>query len=234
MINLKVGDIDCKIPSAWNEITLADYSKIYGIIKANEFVEPKVENEFPSDEESKALESERALHNVKTNRKVFAEMTGIDEQTINRVDGNEMAETLLLMTNFLNGDVERMEIKDGVANSFKYKGKKYFFPIAEMKDSTFGDFIEAAQLDMLAQQNEAGKFGVMAEQMAILCREQGEDYDEKIVIKKTKLFQGLTMDVVWNFVFFLKKQISLFKTNIPTSLRMETEMITDTQQSILK
>ena len=234
MINLKVGYIDCKIPNAWNEISLADYSKLYAIIKENEFVEPNVDNEFPSDEETNAIDSERALHNVKTNRKVFAEMTGIDEQTINRVDGNEMAETLLLMTNFLNSDVDRIEVEENTNHSFKFNNKKYFFPIAEMKDSTFGDFIEAAQLDMLAQQNKAGKFGVIAEQMAILCREVGEEYDEKIVMKKTKLFQGLTMNVVWNFVFFLNRQISLFKKNIPTSLKMANETTTDTRQSIGK
>lgn len=232
MINLVVGEIECKIPSQWNEITLKEYSKIYSIIKNNEFIEPNEDQQLTKDFDLKELNASRNLHNIKVNRKVFSEFTGIDEATINLVDGNEMSETLTLMTNFLNQDVEEMAVEDGVKNSFKYKDKQYFFPIAEMKNSTFGDFIEAAQLDMLAEKHESGKFGVIAEQMAILCREQNEVYDEQLVMKKTKMFENLTMEKVWGFIFFLNKQISTYKKNIQTFSNPEIEMITDTQQTI--
>tara|TARA_R110000803_G_scaffold1191_4_gene3862 strand:- start:278 stop:982 length:705 start_codon:yes stop_codon:yes gene_type:complete len=232
MINLVVGEIECKIPSQWNEITLKEYSKIYSIIKNNEFIEPNEDQQLTKDFDLKELNASRNLHNIKVNRKVFSEFTGIDEATINLVDGNEMSETLTLMTNFLNQDVEEMAVEDGVKNSFKYKDKQYFFPIAEMKNSTFGDFIEAAQLDMLAEKHESGKFGVIAEQMAILCREQNELYDEQLVMKKTKMFENLTMEKVWGFIFFLNKQISTYKKNIQTFSNPEIEMITDTQQTI--
>lgn len=232
MINLVVGEIECKIPSQWNEITLKEYSKIYSIIKNNEFIEPNEDQQLTKDFDLNELNASRNLHNIKVNRKVFSEFTGIDEATINLVDGNEMSETLTLMTNFLNQDVEAMAVEDGVKNSFKYKDKQYFFPIAEMKNSTFGDFIEAAQLDMLAEKHESGKFGVIAEQMAILCREQNEVYDEELVMKKTKMFENLTMEKVWGFIFFLNKQISTYKKNIQTYSNPEIEMITDTQQTI--
>lgn len=232
MINLVVGEIECKIPSKWNEITLKEYSKIYSIIKNDAFVEPNEDQPQPTPQEQKTLDLERDLHNIKTNRKVFSNLTGINEETINLVDANEMSETLDLMTNFLNGDVEAMDVEDGVKNSFTYKDTKYFFPIAEMKTSTFGDFIEAAQLDMLAEKHESGKFGVIAEQMAILCREQNEVYDEQLVMKKTKMFENLTMDKVWGFVFFLNKQINTYKKNIQTFSNPEYEMTTDTQQTI--
>lgn len=232
MINLVVGEIECKIPSKWDEITLKEYSKIYSIIKNNEFIEPNEDQQLTKDFDLNELNASRNLHNIKVNRKVFSEFTGIDEATINLVDGNEMSETLTLMTNFLNQDVEEMAVEDGVKNSFKYKDKQYFFPIAEMKNSTFGDFIEAAQLDMLAEKHESGKFGVIAEQMAILCREQNEVYDEQLVMKKTKMFENLTMEKVWGFIFFLNKQISTYKKNIQTFSNPEIEMITDTQQTI--
>lgn len=232
MINLVVGEIECKIPSQWSEITLKEYSKIYSIIKNNEFIEPNEDQQLTKDFDLNELNASRNLHNIKVNRKVFSEFTGIDEATINLVDGNEMSETLTLMTNFLNQDVEEMAVEDGAKNSFKYKDKQYFFPIAEMKNSTFGDFIEAAQLDMLAEKHESGKFGVIAEQMAILCREQNEVYDEQLVMKKTKMFENLTMEKVWGFIFFLNKQISTYKKNIQTFSNPEIEMITGTQQTI--
>lgn len=202
MINLAIGETKCKLPCEWNEINLKDYSKIYSIIKANSFVEPDEANQPSNDAEIKALDLQRGLHNMKTNRKVFSSLTGVDEAIIDRVDADEMAETLLLMTNFLNSDVKEMIVKEDVKQSFEYKNTKYFYPIAQMQTSTFGDYIEAAQLDMLAQKHEAGKFGVIAEQMAILCREHNEVYDEQLVKKKTKLFENLTMEIVWGFVFF--------------------------------
>lgn len=234
MINLVVGEIECQIPERWDEITLKEYSKIYSIIKNDAFVEPHEDLQPTTDTAKKALDLERDLHNIKTNRKVFSTFTGVDEATINLVDGEQMAQTLSLMTNFLNGDVEQMAVEDGVKNSFTYKDKKYFYPIAEMKASTFGDFIETAQLDMLAEKHDSGKFGVIGEQMAILCREQNEVYDEQLVIKKTKMFENLSMNTVWGFVFFLSKQINTYKTNIQTFTNPATEMITDTQQIIGK
>ena len=59
-----------------------------------------------------------------------------------------------------------------------------------------------------------------------------EVYDEELVMKKTKIFENLTMEKVWGFIFFLNKQISTYKKNIQTYSNPEIEMITDTQQTI--
>ena len=235
MINLLVGEHECSIPEKWNEINLKDYTKIFEIINQNKFVEPAddIQANF-TESERKTLELERGLHNVRINRKVFAEFTGIDKSIINQVDGDEMANTLSLMAKFLNGEVEKKALQKEQNNSFELKGKKYFYPIAEMKDTSFGDYIEAAQLELLAEKHKAGRVGIIAEQMAVLCRENGEQYDEKLVAKKTKLFGALTMDVVWSFVFFLTKQTNIFKKHIQTYSRTEGETAIDTQQSISK
>ena len=207
MINLKIGEHKCCIPQAWNEINLKNYTKIYEIINQNIFIEPTVE---PTNEgDIKALDVERGLHNVRVNRRVFSEFTGIDKQIINQVDGNEMSETLMLMSQFLNLEINAKSIKTEQKKSFSLKGKQYFFPIGKMKTSTFGDYIEASQLDLLAEKNKAGRFGVIAEQMAVLCREKNEVYDEDKVAKKTKMFGDLTMDIVWDFIFFLTKQMNI-------------------------
>lgn len=232
MINLSVGETKCKIPQCWNEINLNDYSKIYSIINKNKFIEPTEENQPQDELQIKALDAERNLHNVKINREVFSEFTGIDKKIINNVDGEEMSNTLTTMTNFLNSDIEQKVNSPEDIKSFKIKKKEYFFPIAKMKTTTFGDYIEAAQLDMLAQKNDAGRFGVIAEQMAVLCREENEVYDEQKVIKKTKIFGELTMDVVWDFLFFLKKQADIYNRLIPTSLKTGIETTTATQRKI--
>ena len=235
MINLKVGEHQCAIPESWKEINLKDYTKIFEIINQNKFNEPSDDIQGNmTDDERKTLELERGLHNIRVNRKVFAEFTGIDQNIINRVDGNEMANTLTLMAKFLNGEVEKKALKENERNSFTLKGKEYFFPIAQMKDTSFGDYIEAAQLELLAEKHKAGRVGVIAEQMAVLCRENGEQYDEKLVAKKTKMFGELTMDIVWSFIFFLTKQTNTFKKHIQTYSKTEGETEIDTQQSISK
>ena len=100
MINLKVGEHNCRIPQNWKEIKLKDYSKIYSVMINNEFIEP---TEQPTDESGiEMLEKERQLNNVRTNRKVFSQLTGLSEDIINRIDINEMNQTIHLMTNFLN------------------------------------------------------------------------------------------------------------------------------------
>ena len=238
MINLTIGNEKCKIPENWGEINLNDYSKLYSIINENKFedssnYQDSIGNVDWTEEQEKALEAEKNLHNIKLNQKVFAELTGIDKAIIAKVDAKEMGETLQLMTNFLNADNEK-RIEEGKRSSFEYKGKKYFFPVAKMETSTFGDFIEAAQLDMLSAQNKAGKMGVIAEQMAILCREQGEEYDEDKVKKKKKMFGNLTMDIVWQFVFFLNLQINTYKKHTQMFSKKDNETIIDTQQNISK
>ena len=49
--------------------------------------------------------------------------------------------------------------------------------------------------------------------MAILCRKSGEEYDDDVIPAKTEKFKELTMDIVWEFAFFLTQQsVRLTKT----------------------
>ena len=58
-----------------------------------------------------------------------------------------------------------------------------------------------------------GRFDVLPEQMAILCREIEEQYDDDAIPEKTEKFKKLTMDIVWEFSFFLTMQsVKLAKT----------------------
>jgi hypothetical protein len=50
------------------------------------------------------------------------------------------------------------------------------------------------------------EFELLPEQMAILCREEGEVYSDEAIPDKTEKFKNLTMDIVWEFAFFLTLQ----------------------------
>jgi hypothetical protein len=51
-----------------------------------------------------------------------------------------------------------------------------------------------------------GKYDILPEQMAILCRRIDEEYDEDIIPEKADKFRLLTMDIIWEFSFFLTHQ----------------------------
>ncbi len=237
MINLKIGENHkCQLPNSWDEITLKDYEKIYTLIKTNSEPTQEKENENaekPLDQIT-AQDMERAMKNLQLNRAVFCALTGLDKEVVNKTNQQDMFTTLNLMSKFLNDDVESRADGKYIQHGFTYKNKRYFFPKEKMTESTFGDFIETSQLDMLAKKQEGGRFSVIAEQMAILCREEGEEYDDERVAKKARLFRDLKMDVIWEFVFFLTERISIWNKNIPTSLKKEIETLTDTQPQIGK
>ena len=75
-----------------------------------------------------------------------------------------------------------------------------------MKRNTFGDYIEATQLEMSVEKLTNGRFDVLPEQMAILCRKRDEKYDEDLIPEKAEKFRELTMDIVLEFAFFLNKR----------------------------
>jgi hypothetical protein len=109
-----------------------------------------------------------------------------------------------------------------------FEEEKYFFPKESMFDNTFGDYIESTQLDMTIESMKHGAFDVLPEQMAILCRRAGEEYDEDIIDKKTERFKKLTMDIIWEFSFFLSVQnmklINHFQISSEVELHQQVEL----------
>jgi hypothetical protein len=75
-----------------------------------------------------------------------------------------------------------------------------------LQKNTYGDFIESTQLEMYIENMKNGRFDILPEQMAILCRKIDEEYDDDVIPKKAEKFKKLTMDIIWEFSFFLTMQ----------------------------
>ena len=75
-----------------------------------------------------------------------------------------------------------------------------------LRKNTYGDFIESTQLEMTIDSMKNGRYDILPEQMAILCRRAGEEYDEDLIADKTEKFKNLKMDSVMEFAFFLTNQ----------------------------
>lgn len=200
------GQYDFDIPTEWKDMTLKYWSELATIIKTHHDNTKLKHNSFKEryaeDEEdlTKILESIEFVDNVALNGKIFSYMSGISAEDMKNVDMEKVTQVIELV-----GDLTKEYEPKGI-RSFDFEGETYYFPSDSLKDNTYGDFIESTSLDMTVESMKHGKYDILPQQMAILCRRAGEDYDEEIVEEKSKKFKNLTMDIVYEFAFFLTNQ----------------------------
>jgi hypothetical protein len=226
MINLKVGKNKLDLPNEWSEITIKQYAKIVSILQKYEVTPEQMKEKTKEENEFNA---------IRANVECFAFLTNSDVATIEKCPSVQIEKCLDYMLKFLNAEESTMETRE-IKTSFNFKNETYYFPTIDFKETTFGDYIEAAQLNMLMNKKEGLRFAVLPEQMAILCKtkEQENGYDEKRVLKRSKVFQDLPMNIVWDFVFFLTNLNAKLRESLRTFSKEEKESVTDTQQQIGK
>ena len=143
-------------------------------------------------------------------KELFIYMTGISE----KVMANVPMDNVTAVIECLNEIME--EYKPKGMDYFEFEGNVYYFPMDFLRTGTFGDYIESQQLEMNTQYLKNGRFDILPEQMAILCKQVDEDVDLDNIEEKTNKFRKLTMDIVWEFSFFLNKRtltsLSVIKT----------------------
>jgi len=211
-IELKQGnDVrDIVIPTKWEDITLEYWCGMYMVIK--KFQDEAAVRKGDADKERenaddfwlKQLADKDDLlsnfDNIRLNRDLFAYMTGLGSESMSLVDMDSVNQVIGVLDELIE------EYKPKGIESFEFKEETYYFPKEFLRKNTYGDYIEATQLDMYIDMMKHGRFDVLPEQMAILCRRIDEEYDDNIIKEKTEGFKQLTMDIVWEFGFFLTNQ----------------------------
>ena len=191
MVEIKIQDETYSIPTEWKDITLNWWCGLYTIInKYNE-----------KDEEGNVIDKEHSeVELLKMNRDIFIYLTGINEKMMTQLDIESVNSAVETVAQLLQ------DYKPQGIDRFEFEGETYFFPKEFLKRNTFGDYIESTHLESTIKIMKHGRFDVLPEQMAILCRKGGEEYDDDIIPSKTDRFKELTMDIVWEFSFFLTMQ----------------------------
>ena len=198
MVEIKIQDKTYSIPTKWEDITLKWWYGLYAIInKYNE-----------KDEEGNPIEVEHSeVEILKMNRDIFMYLTGINQNMMEKLDMESVNAAVSTVSDLLQ------EYKPKHIDRFVFEDETYFFPKEFLKRNTFGDYIESTHLESTIKIMKHGRFDVLPEQMAILCRKAGEEYDDDAIPSKTEKFKELTMDIVWEFSFFLTMQsLRLTKT----------------------
>ena len=198
MVEVQIEGKKYDIPTDWSEITLEYWCGFYSIIQkyTKKDEEKEKKGEVSEFDESKLQDFEI----LKMNRDMFQYMTGISDDMLSKLDIDSMNEAITIISELLQ------EYEPKNTESFEFEEETYYFPKEFLKRNTFGDYIEATQLDMYVDIMKNGRFDVLPEQMAILCRTATEEYDEDAIDKKAEKFKQLKMDTVWEFAFFLTMQ----------------------------
>jgi len=191
MVEIKIQDKSYEIPTEWKDITLRYWCGLYAII-----------NQYNKrDEEGKIIEAEHTeVELLKMNRDIFIYLTGLTANEMNMLDVDSVNAAVATFSQTLE------EYKPKGIEKFEFEGDEYLFPKEFLKRNTFGDYIESTHLESTIEIMKHGRFDVLPEQMAILCRKVGEEYDDDVIPSKTEKFKELTMDLVWEFSFFLTMQ----------------------------
>ena len=195
MLVLEINGKEKKIPCQWEEMTIDHYCGIYQIIKKYQITE-----EQQKEDSGKDLEKFYFVQESKMYKELFSYMTGIPVKEVDKIKMSDVEQVINSLDNIM------LDYEPKGMDSFVFEGDTYFFPFEFMKTGTFGDYIEANQLELSTQYLKNGRFDVLPEQMAILCKKVDEEVDLDSIDEKANRFRKLTMDVVWEFSFFLSKQ----------------------------
>jgi len=191
MVEIKIQEKSYEIPTEWKDMTVEYWCGLYAII-----------NQYNKrDEEGKIIEEDHSeVQLLKMNRDIFMYLTGLSQDDMEKLDVDSVNAAITAFSGALE------EYKPKGIDRFEFEDEVYFFPKEFLKRNTFGDYIESTHLESTIDIMKHGRFDVLPEQMAILCRKAGEEYDDDAIPPKTEKFKQLTMDLVWEFSFFLTMQ----------------------------
>jgi len=191
MVEIKIQEKSYDIPTEWKDITLRYWCGLNSII-----------NQYNKrDDEGNVIEAEHSeVELLKMNRDIFIYLTGVSHNEMNMLDVDSVNNAVAIFSQTLE------EYKPKGIDKFEFEGDEYLFPKEFLRRNTFGDYIESTHLESTIEIMKHGRFDVLPEQMAILCRKADEEYDDDAIPAKTEKFKELTMDFVWEFSFFLTMQ----------------------------
>ena len=229
-INIKSQNVDrdVVIPIEWKDITVKYWGELSTIIKKH-YADAKQQDEKEESQKHELLKKDMLsdiVNNIELtdsqtlqmNADIFSYITGLSKEETALVDVSSINKVLSLINKLTE------EYKPKGTRSFEFEGETYYFPSEFLRKSTYGDFIESTQLDMYIKDMENGRFDVLPQQMAILCRRIDEEYDDDAIDAKSEKFKALTMDIIWEFSFFLTLQTEKLVKLTPSFLEKQQQV----------
>jgi len=221
MIRLEINGRTFGHPEGWHELTL---------MRAKQLVDIKLPARFASlfaaikNGDQKQVD---AILDGVTDDEFYREipkyygeciglLAGVDRKTMERVTAEDRRVFYNHYTSkFVSGlYVNPTDYEPKDVTGFKFKGVEYLLPEdlvvngerVPMGRAEVIEFTEAADLQVASQGLGKGRLEYAANIISILCRPEGEKYDEMRCLERATEFTDLTMDVIWDVFFSLTKQ----------------------------
>ena len=133
--------------------------------------------------------------------KHIAFWTGAEEKLIRKCKAEDIAGVYAVHQNYL------APVENTTFNCFELSGEIYYLPQRFMQNSTIEDFAEANEYEKQLADVMNGQYKALPKVAAVLCRKEGEGFDDYKVEERAKLFESmLNADDLFQVGFFLLRQ----------------------------
>jgi hypothetical protein len=146
---------------------------------------------------------------------------------INKVVVGDLQKLWINIEKSLHNDLTLIQREGIGGGSFVFNGEQYFTPEKLMTNSTAGELIMAQLLTDGVSNLERGDYLSLPKITAVLCRREGEWYEDFDIEARAELFMDLSMDVLLGVGFFLQRlqkpyvEDSLIYTSMQTLMRLQ-------------
>lgn len=229
MVTLKINGETYEAVHEWKDLTIAQVAKVAKISMPNKIREvydiifkstlDAEKKDAKIDEiNSTITEKEDIKEFPAFYARVMEHLSNIPMEVILKTDYMSIKEFYYrYIQKFVEGihyfpvDYEHKDIM-----SFDFDGETFRLPTTKeifgvpvpMVDLTALEFVESADLMLeITEMNNQRDVTKLGNILSILCRPEGEEYDEDTCLERAVKFQDLTMDVVWNVFFSFMKPL---------------------------
>ena len=232
-MRIEIRGKEYNLPIHWHEVTLND------ILGSNKLLDDMPEKLYQETFEQKKVEhtDDDQIDNWKFYRKWVGYWCKLPEDYDLSV---EDLQWLYSSTQIFMGSAQEDDIM--IFDTISFKGVEYGLPEPEvllngntkqMADSSYGEFIESAQLMTKINQLKDGDLTALPMLTAILYRpieikgwwwwrkRSVSKYKESEVMERMEAFKQLPMDKVWSAYFFLIGHLGKYVSGLQTSLKGE-------------
>ena len=184
MIDIKIEGIKYQLPKL-SEISISRF------VDYLEFID-----DYEPEEDNKDLV---VWLNYYTKHIAF--WTGAEEKLIRKCKAEDIAGVYAVHQNYL------APVENTTFNCFELSGEIYYLPQRFMQNSTIEDFAEANEYEKQLADVMNGQYKALPKVAAVLCRKEGEGFDDYKVEERAKLFESmLNADDLFQVGFFLLRQ----------------------------
>ena len=184
MIDIKIEGIKYQLPKL-SEVSISRF------VDYLEFID-----DYEPEEENKDLV---VWLNYYTKHVAF--WTGAEEKLIRKCKAEDIAGVYAVHQNYL------APVENTTFNCFELSGELYYLPQRFMQNSTIEDFAEANEYEKQLADVMNGQYKALPKVAAVLCRKEGEGFDDYKVEERAALFESkMNADDLFQVGFFLQRQ----------------------------